>query len=78
MLLAVPAIMLIAASRLAAFKSGLENENAVSKQSLLYNVDVTYEMMGDFSEAKKQMELYLEQFPGDEKAKREYVFLSTR
>lgn len=63
---------------LAAFKSGLENENAVSKQSLLYNVVVTYEMMGDFSEAKKQMELYLEQFPGDEKAKREYVFLSTR
>ena len=63
---------------LAAFKSGLENENAVSKQSLLYNVVVTYEMMGDFSEAKKQMELYLEQFPGDENAKREYIFLSTR
>lgn len=63
---------------LAAFKSGLENENAVSKQLLLYNVVVTYEMMGDFSEAKKQMELYLEQYPGDENAQREYVFLSSR
>lgn len=63
---------------LAAFNAGLENENPTCKQALMYNRVVAYEMLGNFSEAKKQMEFYLNQFPGDKKALRENIFLSSR
>lgn len=63
---------------IAAFSAGLENEGASCKQSLMYNQIVAYEMLGDFDSAKKHMESYLKQFPGDENALRENIFLSSR
>lgn len=62
----------------AAFNAGLEIENPSCKQSLMFNRIVANENLGNFSEAKKQMESYLSLFPGDEIAIRENIFLSTR
>ncbi len=63
---------------LMAFEAGLENESPSCKQALMYNRIVANEFLGNFSEAKKQMEFYLQQFPGDADAERENIFLSSR
>lgn len=55
--------------------SGGSNGNS---QSLMYNRAVAYEYLYDFKSAAQYMKEYLESYPDDEKAKREYVFLSTR
>lgn len=65
-------------SALAAFQSGLALENKEMAQSLSYNEIVAYEYLGDYARAKLLMETYLQNYPDDEDAKREYTFLSTR
>jgi TolA-binding protein len=39
---------------------------------------VTYEKQKDFTSAKEVMEQYIEEYPEDEEALREYIFLQTR
>ena len=36
------------------------------------------EYMGNFDSAKQEMEVYLESYPNDSAAQREYLFLKTR
>lgn len=54
-----------------------KGEGAVLKE-LLGNEIAVYEQKGDFETAKLKMESYLEQYPDDEEAQREYLFLKTR
>lgn len=60
------------------FKSGLEMEEVTNEQELMQNLVIAYEKAGDFSSAKTMMEQYLENYPEDEAAQREYIFLCTR
>lgn len=61
-----------------AFLAGLAIENNSVMQSLSYNQIVAYEHLGDFETAKSLMQQYLEAYPDDEDAKREYIFLKSR
>lgn len=61
-----------------AFTAGIDNGGGSSIQSLLYNRIVAYEKLYDFATAKSLMAEYVEKYPGDEKAARENIFLSTR
>ena len=61
-----------------AFESGINMGGGSYMQSLLYNKIVAYEYMRDFATAKKLIAEYVEKYPGDEKAARENIFLSTR
>jgi tetratricopeptide (TPR) repeat protein len=65
-------------SALSAFESGLSVENNDVKQSLSFNEIVAYEYLGEFQKASVLMDEYLKNYPGDESAKRESVFLSSR
>ena len=47
-------------------------------QSLKFNEIVAYEYMGDFKTASALMNSYLQSYPDDAAAKREYEFLRTR
>lgn len=66
------------ANALVAFQSGLRVEDNSMLQSLLFNEIVAYEHLGEFEQAKLLMESYLTRYPDDEKAVREYTFLSSR
>lgn len=63
---------------LEAFQNGKKLGAAECLQSLSFNEIVAYEHLGNFEQAKALMDTYLASYPGDEKAKREQVFLSTR
>lgn len=63
---------------IAAFESGINLCNEEWEQELLYNEAITYEYMLDFETAYLKMSQYVEKYPKDEAAQREYVFLSTR
>lgn len=63
---------------LTAFQNGLNVENNDIVQSLTFNEIIAYEYLGDFQKAKVLMEDYLNTYPGDENAKREYTFLQSR
>ncbi len=60
------------------FEQGMAAGSGASKQQLWSGKIAVLENMGDFSGAKKEMESYLESYPEDETAQREYVFLKTR
>ena len=60
------------------FETGIAGGYAAYMQSLLYNRIVAYEYLRDFSTAKSLMAEYVQKYPGDEKAARENIFLSTR
>ena len=47
-------------------------------QNLLFDEVVLYEKSGNFSEARNKVEEYLQLYPDDEEALREYEFLQTR
>lgn len=47
-------------------------------QDLYHNEIVIYEKLADFDTAKEKMEVYLENYPDDEVAAKEYIFLKTR
>lgn len=63
---------------LAAFEAGLSMGDSAYIKELTFNQIVAKEYLGKFSEAKQLMEQYLEKFPDDAAAKREYEFLQTR
>lgn len=65
-------------SALSTIQDGIALEDAGSMQELLGYEIAVYERMGDFETAKLKMESYLESYPEDEDAAREYVFLKTR
>lgn len=63
---------------LATLQSGIAKGEGESLQELLGYEIAVYEQKGDFETAKLKMEAYLEQYPEDGKAQREWVFLQTR
>ena len=63
---------------LAAFQAGLQLENSGLLQSLSFNEIVAYEYLGEYQKAAVLLEGYLKNYPDDEQARREQVFLSTR
>ena len=60
------------------FQTGMKLPDNAALQSLSFNEIVAYEHLGDFRKAAVLMETYLENYPDDEKAQREDVFLGTR
>jgi len=63
---------------LLAFEAGLDIGETSCIQELKYNSIVANEYLGNFSKAKQMMEEYLQLYPDDGKASREYEFLQTR
>ncbi len=63
---------------LASFEKGLAVEGNSYRQELSYNRVIACENLGDFETAKKWMKEYLENYPDDARAQREYEFLQTR
>ncbi|MCR5100006.1 MAG: tetratricopeptide repeat protein [Butyrivibrio sp.] len=62
----------------ASFESGILLGDESVMQALMLNEITAYEYKGDFAVAKSLMETYIQRYPGDEEAQREYEFLSTR
>lgn len=63
---------------LTAFENGKALNDPSYNQSLMFNEAVTYEHLLDFKKAAVLMKEYIEKYPDDEEAQREYIFLSTR
>ncbi|MBP5384309.1 MAG: tetratricopeptide repeat protein [Lachnospiraceae bacterium] len=63
---------------LAAFEAGIATGDVEYMQSLKFDRIVAYEYLLDFKKAAVMMKEYLEEYPNDEAAKREYDFLKTR
>ena len=61
-----------------AFQAGIRLQNNTLLQTLSFNEIVACEYLGKYDEARELLEIYLERYPDDEQAKREYDFLSTR
>ena len=61
-----------------AFEQGLAVPNNEYEQSLMYNQIIAYEYLSDFKKATVLMETYIQTYPDDEDAQREYTFLKTR
>lgn len=59
-------------------KLALETDNPVNEQSLRRKLIQAYEFSADFAKAKEQAQSYTGDYPDDEEAAREYVFLQTR
>lgn len=60
------------------FEAGLAINDSEMRQALMLNEITAYEYQGDFDTADALMSSYLREFPDDESAVRENVFLSTR
>lgn len=60
------------------FQTALAAKNVNNEQQLRKNEIVAYEYLLDFPSAKAKMEAYLMDYPQDEEAQREAVFLRTR
>jgi tetratricopeptide (TPR) repeat protein len=65
-------------SALATLEAGIAMGDSGSLHELLGDEIAVYEQKGDFTTAKEKMETFLEQYPEDEDAAREYKFLKTR
>ena len=63
---------------LSSFENGRALDNPSYSQNLMFNQVVAYEYLLDFDKASGLMKEYLDKYPGDEAAQREYIFLSTR
>lgn len=59
------------------YEQGLSCKSIVNKQGLWSGKIAALEYKGDFAGAKQEMESYLESYPQDEQAKREYIFLKS-
>lgn len=59
-------------------QKGLEQNDDSVTEALEYNEAVVYEKKLDFETAKSKMEAFLEKYPDNEEAQREYQFLQTR
>ena len=53
-------------------------DNVPNKQMIMKTLVIAYENSRDFDSAKKWMADYMEAYPDDEEAKREFTFLDTR
>ena len=60
------------------FLKALDLEKVPNKQEIMRKLVLTYEKAKDFTSAKEVMEQYVEAYPEDEEALREYIFLETR
>ena len=60
------------------FNQGLNQQKVTNAQELRSNQIAAYEYSGDYDSAKEAMESYLKDYPEDEAAKREYLFLGRR
>ena len=62
------------------FKKAQEDENnsADLTQEISYNLIAAYEQSGDYDNAKTQLKAYVDKYPDDEKAQKDYDFWSTR
>lgn len=60
------------------FQQALAAENVINEQAIRRNEIIAYEHLKDFASARKKMEAYLKDYPEDEQAQREFVFLQTR
>ena len=65
-------------SALSALQSGLALEDTALKQTLSFNQVVLYEKQGDFKQAAALMGKYVQDYPDDAAAVREYEFLRSR
>lgn len=63
---------------LLALQSGLALEDAALRQTLSFNQIVVYERQGNFKQAAQLMSRYMQDYPDDEAAAREYEFLRSR
>lgn len=63
---------------LSALQSGLDLGDAALRQTLSFNQIVAYERTGDFKQAAQLMAQYVQVYPDDETAVREYEFLRSR
>ncbi len=63
---------------LVAFEAGLACEDTTYMQTLKFNEIAACEKLARFEEAAALMKAYLQLYPDDERAKREYEFLKTR
>lgn len=63
---------------LESFTAGIACNDTSLRQNLRFNQIVAYEMLGDFDTAKTLMEQYVSDYPNDEEAQREYLFLQSR
>ena len=61
---------------IAQFTKGLSMEEVTNEQELRSNLIAAYEYSGDFTKAKELMQAYVEDYPQDLDAQREYWFLS--
>ena len=61
-----------------AFESGIGMGASDYLQELKFNMIVANEYLGDFAQAKKLMQEYLQAYPDDARAKKENDFLKTR
>ena len=59
-------------------QSGISMGNSGCLQKLMASEIAIYEQQGDFDTALQKMETYLESYPDDADAQREYTFLKTR
>lgn len=60
------------------FKKALELEKVPNKQQIMKRIVNAYELMYDFTSARRSMAEYIAEYPSDEEALREYTFLQTR
>lgn len=63
---------------LSAFQSAMNMESNEIMQTLYFNEVVAYEFLGEYTKAAALLDSYLQTYPDDEVAKREYGFLITR
>lgn len=63
---------------LTAFQTGMKIENNSVMQALAFNEAVAYEYLEEYSKAAALLESYLKNYPDDDQAQREYIFLKTR
>lgn len=63
---------------LESIQNGMQAGDSRYMKSLSYNEIVVYEYLGEFQKAEALMRNYLENYPSDEKAQREQIFLETR
>lgn len=63
---------------LSALQAGLALEDTALRQTLSFNQIVVYEKQGNFKKAAELMSTYMQVYPDDETAAREYEFLRSR
>lgn len=65
-------------SAVTAFNAGLNLNDPQWNKTLMYNEAVAYEYLNDYATAKEKFKIYYENYPKDETAERELIFLETR